>query len=480
MGKLTLNSLLGKGLIVFGLILIIYFFYTGKVTNGLIIASLPLFMVILVKLAVNPYIIFVSLFVYNYFVMGINRYIDVAQMGLLTDVLLVLILFSLLMHTVFLKDIKWSYAKNGGFLLLTVWLVYCMFELVNPRAVTEAWVYSIRVAIYPVATALFTALIFYKYKDFKLILFLWSIFTIVAVIKLQMQVTFGFDSTEMRWIYQGDRKKLIFLQGSIRYFSIFTDPGNFGSNMGCAAVVFGIAAIYAKKRALQIYYGVVGMLGLYSMFVSGTRGALAVPFAGIFLFTLLTKNFKALIVSSLFIFGAYYFLADTTIAQGNNYVRRMRTAFDPNEPSLMVRRQNQKTLGIYLHDKPFGEGLGLAGVESKRFANRVTTTIPSDSGYVKIWCQTGMVGLVLYLLLYMTIIGYGVYIILFKIRDTELRGFLSAILSGLFGMLASAYGNSIFTQYPTSILMAMSVAFVFMGRKFDDEIEQYGLNSIPV
>jgi hypothetical protein len=477
MSKATLYSILGKGLIVLGLILLVVFSFSGNIVAGLFIASMPIILLLLIKLTASPYIIMLCLFTYNYFVMEINRYTGIEQLGLGTDFMLVLVLFSLLLRTVFLKDVDWSNAKNGGGVLLSIWLGYCIFEIANPSAITEAWVYTIRAFIYPVITVLFTSLIFFHYKDFKLILFLWSIFTIIAVIKMQMQVSFGFDPIEMHWLMQGDRSKLIFLQGGIRYFSIFTDPGNFGSNMGCAMVVFSISAIYVQKNWLKIYYGIVGLLGMYSMFISGTRGALAVPFAGFFLYSILTKNFKALLISGFFIFGAYFFLAQTSIGQGNQQIRRMRTAFDPNEASLMVRKQNQKTLAIYLKNKPFGEGLGLAGVESKRFANRVTTTIPSDSGFVKIWCMTGIVGLILYLSIYLGIVAYGTYIILFKIKDSELRGFLSAVLAGLFGIIASTYGNSILTQYPTSILMSMTIAFLFMGKKYDEEILLLKINT---
>mgnify|MGYP006910459374 FL=1 len=48
--------------------------------------------------------------------------------------------------------------------------------------------------------------------------------------------------------------------------------------------------------------------------------------------------------------------------------------------------------------KPFGEGLGLSGDRAgERISKRFTTSIPTDSWYVKIWVETGAVGLTLYL-----------------------------------------------------------------------------------
>jgi hypothetical protein len=41
----------------------------------------------------------------------------------------------------------------------------------------------------------------------------------------------------------------------------------------------------------------------------------------------------------------------------------MRSAFDPNDPSLQVRLDNQKILKGYLATRPFGAGIGHAAVK---------------------------------------------------------------------------------------------------------------------
>lgn len=74
-----------------------------------------------------------------------------------------------------------------------------------------------------------------------------------------------------------------------RYFSFFTDAGNFGSNMGFAAILFGISAIFIKERSIRIYYAIIAVCSIYALFISGTRGALFVPIGGIILLTFLSK-----------------------------------------------------------------------------------------------------------------------------------------------------------------------------------------------
>ena len=113
-------------------------------------------------------------------------------------------------------------------------------------------------------------------------------------------------------------------------------------------------------------------------------------------------------------------------------VHRMRTAFHPEkDASYLVRKANQKRLAEYMVHKPFGEGVGLAGIEGRRFSHRFTTEVPTDSHYVNIWVQFGIVGLCLHIVILLFIITYSAYLIMFRIRNRELKGMLIAMNCGL-------------------------------------------------
>ena len=124
-------------------------------------------------------------------------------------------------------------------------------------------------------------------------------------------------------------------------------------------------------------------------------------------------------------------------------------------PHTIVRKENQKRLAEYLKYKPFGEGLGLGGVEARKYGSRLTTLIPHDSFYVKIWMETGIVGLVLFLTIYVCTLLRGCYLIMFRIKNNELRGILTAIACGIFGLMISAYGNAFFFQFPTGFIIIL-------------------------
>lgn len=148
----------------------------------------------------------------------------------------------------------------------------------------------------------------------------------------------------------------------------------------------------------------------------------------------------------------------------------MRTAFDPNNPSLTIRLDNQKKLANYLIARPFGGGIGHAGVKAKRYQpDSFLSQIPTDSWYVLIWAEQGIIGLGLYLFILFYILIKSAYIIMFRIRDKILRLKMAALEAGLCGVIIASYGNTVVGQFPTNILVFISMALLINARRFDTE-----------
>jgi O-antigen ligase len=131
----------------------------------------------------------------------------------------------------------------------------------------------------------------------------------------------------------------------------------------------------------------------------------------------------------------------TYIGQSNNQIQRMGSALDPNDPSLLVRLENQKRLSHYLSSRPLGGGIGSAGYWGLRFSpNTFLAQTPTDSWYVKIWAETGIVGLILHLFM----IGFILIFFFFKIWQmppSELRQSLMGLYAGFVGVAVASYGN---------------------------------------
>lgn len=465
-------------ILLLGLTCIVVSLLTNKMILLVGVISLPILLITCYQVLCKPLILFLITYTLNYYLMGLTRYVNLSGVSFLMDILMATTLVLIIIHSALLKNIEWKYGLNTLTIGAFIWMLYCLAELINPTGMLQAWILSRGLMINGFIISLITSLLCTQYKTLKYILFLLSIFAFTACLKAFMQKFIGFDSAERLWLNKGGALTHLIGSGA-RYFSFFTDAGNFGSNMGCAGVIFTMAAYYIKSKPLKIYYGIVGIASLYAMLLSGTRGAIIVPLGGLALFTVLSKNIKMMITGSLSLLFIYIFFAFTMIGQSNQQIRRMRTAFTPTEDaSFNVRKANKERLAQYLKNKPFGEGLGLSGVENQKMSNRFTTSIPHDSWYVKIWVETGIVGIILYLGFLFIAIAHGAWIIMFRIRNQELKGLLTALLCGITGMLLSAYGNAFWGQFPTCIIAFTGLALVLKGEYFDNEIVKSNNNKI--
>ena len=432
-----------------------------------IIILLPIVLIAFLYILQYPSTLLFLIFVVNYFIIGINRYINIPAISIIMDSLLIGLLIILIIHGAIAQNIEWKYANNILTWVSFVWMIYCIIEIVNPTGLLKAWFLSRGLIFNGLIITLITTLTITRSKQLHALLILYSVFTLVAALKAIGQRFIGFDNFELRWLHEGGALTHLIMSGT-RYFSFFSDAGNFGSNMGCAGIAFGIITFFTPKKKLKVYYSMVSIFAFSGMFLSGTRGAMIVPLGGLALYTLISKNFKAMIAGGIILSIIYAFFAFTYIGQSNAYIRRMRTSFTPNkDASFNVRKNNQKKLASYLKNKPFGEGLGLSGVENRKVSLRFTTTIPHDSLYVKIWVETGIVGLILYLGGFIIVIAKCAQIIMFKIKNIELRGIFTGLLCGIFGMLLSAYGNAFFGQYPTAIIVYVFLSLILKGEYFD-------------
>lgn len=432
---------------------------------GLAAALLPLLAVLLVLIVKYPFCGFITLFCANYFIIAAFRYTYTDGLSVIIDILILLMFVSLLLNAAAGTGRYNNLRINGLLVAALIWFAYCALELFNPTADLDMWVLARGVSSYLLGMVLLTMLTFKSFREVKTILYVLSVLTLIGAGKGLVQQFIGFDAAEVNYLNAGSARTHLLASGT-RYFSIFPSAGIFGALMGNALVIFFIASFYVKKWE-RVYFLLVAAVALYGLMISGTRGAMAVPAAGLVMFAVLSKRIRVMIFPLAICLFAYVFLTQTTLGQSNQYIRRMRTMFDPNEPSLVVRKKNQKLFAEYLQDKPFGEGLGLSGVDVQDVEPRFTTSIPTDSWYVKIWVETGIVGLCLHIAILVYIIVYGAYLLLFRIRNETLRGFLVAFHCGTFGILVASYGNQVLGQFPVVLIVYMSMGLVFIGPCLD-------------
>ena len=96
--------------------------------------------------------------------------------------------------------------------------------------------------------------------------------------------------------------------------------------MAMFTTTFSILSFVVKKRASRIFCIGAAVLAGVGMMMSGTRGAMIIPFGGIVLYILLSKSLKAIATWSFIGILTFCFFYYTDIGEGNVFVRRMHTA----------------------------------------------------------------------------------------------------------------------------------------------------------
>ena len=206
------------------------------------------------------------------------------------------------------NKLEWKRSINPMFVIYMIWTAYCILEMGNPNHVQEAWNVSItQYAVYPLICALLVPISITKKPHIHWLLIIWSIFILFASLKGYWQKNHGFNERELYFLYELGGARTHIIWSGIRYFSVFTDAANYGVHMGMAIVGFGISAVYTKSKTLKLYYILVVIAAIYGMFISGTRAAIAVPLAGIFLFTLLSGNIKIFSTATVVGIGIIFF-----------------------------------------------------------------------------------------------------------------------------------------------------------------------------
>ncbi len=479
-------SILYSFILVGGLITIAYAVCTQNILIASAIILLPITFAIILYGLKYPSLCYLLYVIYSYYITYLMRYLQRDGLSVGLDILLVFIFISILFtHFSTKGHITSQYQIKRGINILTlsylIWIVFTLFQFINSKTESEGIVLGIRIWIFhTLILYIVSSIILSTSKILKLGLIIWGILTVSAFLKLLYQRYIGFDTYENIWLYNGGGASSHIIWSGIRYFSIFTDAGNYGANMGIVTIVFAIIAFFTNKKYLKLFYICVAIMGLVGMFMSGTRSAIIVPLGGLLLYCLLCKNIKVMLISAIAGLCIFVFLAFTDIGSGNAFIFRMRTAFRPTEDaSFNVRLQNRKEIATYMEKHPWGAGID--GSIPRLIPQGETYregSLPPDSFFVRIWIQTGYVGLFLYIAITIIVFLRCCYIVMFMIKDKQLHQILASLVCGLFGIYLNGYAGEGMGLYPTNTLIIVMIAFVLNGPYIDKEIAQQKIKSI--
>ncbi|MCU0345293.1 MAG: O-antigen ligase family protein [Saprospiraceae bacterium] len=442
----------------------------GGLMVGMALLALPVGLLFIGYVFQNTYANLVVALAVGFFSAGIGRYVA-ASWGLLVDIFLFIGLLSLIFKK---TKVNWKHLNNDIMYVTYAWFGLVILEIVNPESNGfECWFYAMRGdGFYQLLCFALVFMIAQDRKYMDKLLVINCVFSMLGTLWGLRQFIFGVDEAEHRWLYVEGYAFTHVLHGVLRVFSFYSDAGQFGASQAMFALMCGIIAQGPISKGARIFYILGAILNFVGFGISGTRGAVAVPAIGILVYLFLSRNHKILIMGLLVAGGAFYFLKYTKGLQHVEQVRRMRTAFDPNDASLLVRLKNQKTFGRYLASRPFGGGIGAAGFWGYRYApHSLLGNTATDSYYVKIWAETGIIGLSLHLFMFGYFVGKGGYVV-YNIRDPALRFKAAGIFSAMCGVFMASYGNQVYSQMPTGIVLGVLIPLIFLAPKYDDQIDE--------
>ena len=366
------------------------------------------------------------------------------------------------------SEIKFSRAMNLMFIGILLWCGFGVIEVYNDTCGLGynigAWFSGFRLLCLQLV---WIHLIFSIYINNPETLYkflrVWAFLSLFSVVWTIKQKYFGFTQTENVWLMTAGRTHI--LQGGtlIRYFSTFSDAANYGCNAAGAATVFIVVGITSKIKRDRWFFLITGLLIIWGMMQSGTRTATFTFAAGIMTFIFLSKSFKIAIPSTIAFLFVAFILVFTTIGNGNQQIRRIRSGFNKNDASTAQRDINQAVMKKYLADAPFGIGIGM-GMENVPSNNkfRKLSTLPPDSEYVFIWVRTGRVGIAIFLISMAIMFIGACRVVFFQLKSRSLMGIGAGICGAFVAIQLGGYGNQVLYQYPNGTIFfgALSIVYV--------------------
>ena len=438
---------------------------------GFGLIGLPLGLLFVGWMFSSPQVGIVSSILIAFFATGLARYVD-GPWGLMLDFALLIgwisLLFQKFQHT------DWTPLRHGLMTVTLVWFGYVVVELINPESNgLECWFYAMRTAGFYQLLSFGLVLMWWRevrYLDF--FLFLLALLSLLGALWGLKQQSF-IDAAEFKWLYVDGNAQTHVLFGVLRVFSFYSDAGQFGGSQAMASLCcFLLATCGDMPKSQRIFYGIVAGFCFIGFSISGTRGAIAVFAGGGVMYLILSKNLKVLVLGGSVMVTAFVFLKYTKGFQSVEQVRRMRTSLNAEDPSMMVRYDNQRKFGNYLATRPIGGGIGAAGFWGLRFGPyRLLAQIPTDSYYVRVWAETGIIGICLHLFMFGYFMGRGGNII-WNLRDPVIKIKTTALYCSMSGVMLASYSNQVFSQQPTSILMGMGIPLIMLAPLFERELAE--------
>ncbi len=360
-------------------------------------------------------------------------------------------------------------AANLMLLAILIWSGFCVIEMFNDTCGLgynfTAWFTGARLmALHLLWIILVFSIYVNSPKTLITYLRIWACLSLFSAFWTWKMINIGLTPQETGFLYgAGQRTHLLQAGTLIRYWSTFTDAANYGCHAAAAAVAFLVFGIMSKIPKDKIFFILVSIAVVWGMFQSGTRTAIFCMIGGFAVFLVLSKSVKIMVPSA--IAGAIFLfiLIFTNIGNGNQQIRRMRSAFNKDDASANVRDVNKAAIAKYMKDAPWGIGIGMYTENiPARNKFKLLSEIPPDSEYVFVWVRTGPIGVTVFAFCMMLMLFGASYVVMFKLKNRTLVGIGAGLCSAFAAIQLGGYANQVIYQYPNGVTFFGGLAIVYI------------------
>ena len=116
-----------------------------------------------------------------------------------------------------------------------------------------------------------------------------------------------------------------------------------------------------------------------------------------------------------------------------------------------------------MRDAPWGIGIGMGNnnVPANNKFNKMAT-IPPDSEYVFIWLRAGIIGISVFIITMLIMLGGACYIVMFKLKNSSLIGIGGGLCSAFVAIQLGGYANQVLLQYPNGLIFYGGLSIVYI------------------
>ncbi len=411
---------------------------------------------------------FWGLIVANYFVSfkNVNSYIPV-PISLIDEIIEILLIIIAIIDT--RTHAHFERIFNIMLLAISIWLGFCLIEIFNDTCGLginfTAWFTGARLMALHL---LWILIVFSIYITSPQILIrylkIWAYLSLFSAFWTLKMAYIGLTDAETSFLYGPGMNTHLLQAGTlIRYWSTFSDAANYGCNAASASLAFVILGITSKIRNDKVFYFLVSIAVTWGMFQSGTRTAIFCMMGGFVVFLILSKSVRIMVPSAIMGALLLILLAFTNIGNGNQQIRRMRSAFDKKDASANVRDVNKAAIAKYMKEAPWGIGIGMFEKDIPSWNKyKIVSQIPPDSEYVFIWVRTGVIGVSIFAFCMIIILMGASYIVMFKLKSPSLIGIGAGMCAAFTAIQLGGYANQVIYQYPNGVTFFGGMAIVYL------------------